>query len=233
MPGLRFYAWQGTENNCNTILFTGALNGPRPHVLVDPGGCFTPETARASYAALRETLGTDGYPFEEVGLVLATHYHNDHCLVCDLLPASGPLVAYTREDFECRETLDEKVYQTYGANMPHHPLPLYLQEGWLELGRPVRLRLQVIHTPGHSPGGISLYWPEQKVLVSGDTLFAGSVGRTDYPGGSASALRESLERLSRLDIEFLLPGHSTGEGSYLSGRQAVRRNFELAKLYVT
>lgn len=233
VQGLRYYVWQGTENNCNSVLFTDVLAGPRPHLLVDPGGCFTPETARISLNALKEALAIDGYPFEKVGLIVATHYHNDHCLACDLLPANGPLVAYTREDFDCREKLDEGIYRTYGANMPHHPLALYLQEGWLELGNPVRLRLQVFHTPGHSPGGISLYWPAQKVLISGDTVFAGSVGRTDFPGGSATDLKKSIERLSKLEIDYLLPGHSTESGSFVSGRQAVNRNFETVKLYVT
>jgi glyoxylase-like metal-dependent hydrolase (beta-lactamase superfamily II) len=67
----------------------------------------------------------------------------------------------------------------------------------------------VIHTPGHSAGSCSLLFPSEKVLFTGDTLFAGSVGRTDLPGGDFTALERSIrERLFPLgdDVRFH-PGH--------------------------
>jgi hydroxyacylglutathione hydrolase len=67
----------------------------------------------------------------------------------------------------------------------------------------------VIHTPGHSPGSICLWFAEAKVLLTGDTLFAGSVGRTDLPGGDTQALVRSIrEKLFPLgdDVRFF-PGH--------------------------
>ena len=68
--------------------------------------------------------------------------------------------------------------------------------------------LEVIETPGHTPGGVCLYLPKEKLLLSGDTLFAGSVGRTDFPGGDMAALRASLRTLSALpDDTFVVPGH--------------------------
>jgi len=64
---------------------------------------------------------------------------------------------------------------------------------------------EVIHTPGHTTGGICLY--DGETLISGDTVFAGGgFGRYDI-GGDLSMLKESLERLSKLDVEYLLPGH--------------------------
>ena len=84
------------------------------------------------------------------------------------------------------------------------------------------LELSVIHTPGHSPGSASLYWPLQKALFTGDLIFREGVGRTDLPGGDGSLLKESIKRLAELDVEWLLPGH----GNFISGAKAVRKNFD-------
>jgi hydroxyacylglutathione hydrolase len=66
----------------------------------------------------------------------------------------------------------------------------------------------VMITPGHTKGSTSLYEPEKKILISGDTVFPqGSFGRTDLPSGSSSELLQSLKRLSELKIHILLPGH--------------------------
>ncbi|PWI49420.1 hypothetical protein CEE45_01100 [Candidatus Heimdallarchaeota archaeon B3_Heim] len=67
---------------------------------------------------------------------------------------------------------------------------------------------QVLETPGHTKGSLSLYEPDKKILISGDTVFPqGSFGRTDLPSGSSSELLNSLKRLSDLEIHVLLPGH--------------------------
>jgi glyoxylase-like metal-dependent hydrolase (beta-lactamase superfamily II) len=71
------------------------------------------------------------------------------------------------------------------------------------------ITLKVIHTPGHSPGSISLYEPESKSLFSGDTLFAdGSTGRWDLIGGDQEQLLKSIRKLSTLDVKNLYPGHN-------------------------
>jgi hydroxyacylglutathione hydrolase len=68
--------------------------------------------------------------------------------------------------------------------------------------------LEVIHTPGHTPGSICLYDREHAILFSGDTVFAdGGFGRFDFPYGSMEALRSSIERLAALRVEELYPGH--------------------------
>jgi len=70
------------------------------------------------------------------------------------------------------------------------------------------LAAQVIATPGHTPGGVCLLFAAQKLLLTGDTLFAGSCGRTDFPGGDARQLGASLRRLAALDPELtVVPGH--------------------------
>lgn len=69
-----------------------------------------------------------------------------------------------------------------------------------------KMELQVLHTPGHSPGGISLYSPG--ILFSGDTLFKSSVGRWDLPNGDRTILQQSVIRLARLPLDTVVyPGH--------------------------
>ncbi|WP_292519283.1 MBL fold metallo-hydrolase [Methanoculleus sp.] len=88
--------------------------------------------------------------------------------------------------------------------------------------------LRVIHTPGHTPGGICLYDEAAKVLFSGDTVFTGgSFGRYDFPGGDRTALAASIERLAALDVEGLYPGHgepvARGGGRHIAAaREALR-----------
>ena len=68
--------------------------------------------------------------------------------------------------------------------------------------------LEILETPGHTPGGVCYYFPKDKLLLSGDTLFAGSVGRTDLPGGDMATLMNSLRKLVALpDDTLVIPGH--------------------------
>ena len=98
----------------------------------------------------------------------------------------------------------------------------YLKEGDLIIGRH---EFQIILTPGHTPGGLSVYWPRHKILISGDIIFMQSVGRSDFPGGDSRALKESVEHLSKLPVELLVPGH----GPAIQGAEKVRNNFEFVR----
>ena len=71
------------------------------------------------------------------------------------------------------------------------------------------LRGSVIHTPGHTEGSVCIYFPAQQKLIAGDTLFAGSIGRTDLPGGSMDKIMRSLHRevLALPDETVVVPGH--------------------------
>ena len=71
-----------------------------------------------------------------------------------------------------------------------------------------KVELQVIHTPGHTPGSICLYIPKENVLISGDTLFAGSIGNISFPTSKPKLMWESLKKLSKLTPDTkVLPGH--------------------------
>ena len=119
----------------------------------------------------------------------------------------------------------------FGVRIPEFTPLFYLKEGDLSLGaKNSELNLQVFIVPGHSPGSICLYWPEQKVLITGDVVFYGSIGRTDFPSGSLSQLKQGIDKLSKLDVEYLVPGHNTELGSIVQGKQNVERNFQGVKL---
>lgn len=74
-------------------------------------------------------------------------------------------------------------------------------------------RWRVLHTPGHTPGSLCLYEPRERVLISGDTVFAEGVGRTDFPSGNFKDLVRSIELLAGLDVRVVLPGHGEPAGS--------------------
>ena len=82
--------------------------------------------------------------------------------------------------------------------------------------------MQIFHTPGHSPGSISLYWPVQKALFTGDLIFKDGIGRTDLPGGDSSKIKASIKKMAELEVTWLLAGH----GEIVSGLKQVRKNFE-------
>jgi glyoxylase-like metal-dependent hydrolase (beta-lactamase superfamily II) len=82
-------------------------------------------------------------------------------------------------------------------------------------------------TPGHSPGSLCLYWPDRKVLFTGDVVFFQGIGRTDLPGGNGTELKKSIQRISQLDTEYLLTGH----GEILVGKEAIKENFQKIEAY--
>ena len=125
----------------------------------------------------------------------------------------------SQEEYQYLYGEGSDLFLAMGSRAPRIPFQLFLKEGTLNLGDK---SIQVIRTPGHSPGGICLYWEEKKALLSGDTVFYMGVGRTDFEGGDIDALADSVERLSRLDVEYLIPGH----GEMLKGKKAVANNFK-------
>jgi len=120
--------------------------------------------------------------------------------------------------------VDGNIYKRSGGT-----IDIYLQEGELHLANGSQTTLQIYHSPGHSPGHITIYWPEGKVLIAGGVIFYRSTGRVDLPGGSAKTLKQSIERLSELDIEYLLCGHPYGHPGIIKGRSVVQESFRFIK----
>jgi len=214
------YVWQGRDNNCNTYVFKQAFDEKR-HVVIDPGHVITPSLREPGLEHLYEEMRKDGIDPDEIGMVILTHCHPDHC-------EAAPKI---REDKKALVVLHEAESPFYARFMGGR-VDLFANEGDLELGSDDPLRLKIYHSPGHSPGHITIYWPEQKVLIAGDLIFYRSTGRVDLPGGNARQLKESIERLSGLDIEYVLCGHPYGHPGIIQGKQAVEENFSFLKQFV-
>ncbi|MGE5130133.1 MAG: MBL fold metallo-hydrolase [Sphingomonadaceae bacterium] len=165
--------------------------------LVDPGG---------DLERILEALRRSGAELEKI---LLTHGHIDHCgATAELRRLTGvPVEGPQREDRFWIEQLPAQ-----SRRFGFAPMEAFEPERWLEQGDSVRfgsVTLEVRWCPGHTPGHVVFFAPEERLAFVGDVLFAGSVGRTDFPRGDPAALVRSIrENLFPLgdDVAFL-PGH--------------------------
>lgn len=143
-------------------------------------------------------------PFkEQIETIILTHCHFDHIAhVAQIQAMCNAEVCIHHDDAEGL-TEDKLNLSPMFAGRFTPVIPDRILHGGERIGE-----LTVIHTPGHTPGSISLYDEEKKVLFSGDTLFSdGGFGRTDFIGGSVIDLHASIERLAELQVTGLYPGH--------------------------
>ncbi len=144
--------------------------------------------------------------------IIHTHAHFDHCL--GTKPVSdefeGSKIALHKDDLDLYQNIHSQC-KLFGIKFTGEikELDFYLEDNQiLEFGKS---KLEVIHTPGHSPGSVCfhLHTPEKPILFSGDTLFAGGIGRTDLWGGNYETIMKSIKnRLLNLEDEtVVIPGH--------------------------
>lgn len=137
--------------------------------------------------------------------IINTHAHFDHVGVNQALKdATGAEIMIHEKDEDLLKAVADQAF-LYGLDVPPSKPDRLLKDGdEIEIGR---IKLKVIHTPGHSEGGICLLG--DGFLFTGDTIFAGSAGRTDFPGGDMEKLLRSIrERLALLpDDTHVFPGH--------------------------
>jgi glyoxylase-like metal-dependent hydrolase (beta-lactamase superfamily II) len=181
------------------------------------------DTATPSVRWLTQQLGDEGWVLR---FVISTHRHWDH------IGDNAEAVIATGA------TLAAHLADRHGLEQPDPmsaPFPIPPSVPALDLAEGSRIRfgdidLTVLHTPGHTEGSVCLLSDEERVLLSGDTLFAGGWGRTDLPGGSSEAMVDSLARLATLDPGLtVLPGHGpeTSIGRELPWLQTVAQERKL------
>ncbi len=180
-----------TQTNCYVV----GCEQSREGVVIDPGG--HPERV---LRVVRE-MGL------AVRYVLNTHCHFDHMAAnADVVAATGAMLALHPAELPILQARGGASW--FGVPVKESPLPdLELEDGQaLEVGS---LRFQVLHTPGHSPGGVTFYLEEEGVAFDGDVLFAMGVGRTDLPGGDWETLMRSIHEVlfALPDDTALYPGH--------------------------
>lgn len=162
---------------------------------------------------IAEIIEKNGY---DLKYIIATHGHSDHVCGNRLLRGMTDAKIVMHED-DAEFFGKPSVLQYFAAfGLEHSPEPdIKVKDGdIIEIGE---VKLEVIHTPGHTPGGMCLY--NAPNVFTGDTLFAGGVGRTDFPGGDHHTLFESINnRLFVLPDETVVwPGHGYGGNSSTIG----------------
>ena len=164
-------------------------------IIVDPGGDAPILKSRIAEMDLKPAA------------ILLTHAHYDHAHHAKILKDTYQIPIYIHEA-EKQTLTDVRMNVSAMFGKPE----TYEADVFLKDGQEFTLagfEIVTLHTPGHTPGGACYYFKDQKVLVSGDSLFCGSVGRTDFPGGSMSSLVRGLkEKVMVLPRDTqVLPGH--------------------------
>lgn len=166
-------------------------------LVIDPGA-----DAKHLLAEMeRMNLQVAGYPL--------THGHYDHVCALGELHAARPAPCFMHPEdltwaFTSRNQNPPWYTQPDPETVPEIN-PAWTQDGSFSIGD---FTFETLHLPGHSPGSVGFYFPEDHLLIGGDVLFKGSMGRTDLPGGDTATLYASLRRLAKLPPEtVVVPGH--------------------------
>ena len=194
----------------NAVLIDG-----REKLLIDPG-------RPRRWPALKSLIEADGLDPADISLLLFTHSHPDHLEAGRLLAREyGADLALAEPEISFLKTSQGLEFFSPEDHLsvaagPYTPL----QEGFWSFGGH---SLELLLTPGHSPGGLSLFFPAEKVLAVGDLYFPGTIGAFHYPGGRARDMYASVARLEALaGVETVLCGH----GPAIVGRAAILANYE-------
>ncbi len=185
------YFIPGTGMNSNSVLVLDEKK-----LLVDPG---LPD----NYYLLG-VLEELGIAPEEVDIVVNTEPHADHCGGNSMFKNAEVYAGKDAADYISAADPKYTASDLFGLKLQKRKVKPLSDKQEILLGK---TKLVVLSTPGHAPGGISLYEPDLKILVCGDVAFKNGVGRTDLPGGDMKKLRKSLEKLVTLDFDVFLPGH--------------------------
>jgi len=142
-----------TTNNCNSYL----IDGPT-RVLIDPGHSRL-------FGHVELGLKQLGLTIADLALVICTHAHPDHIEAVQLFKGSPALFTLHQEEWNWTATIGKQMSAAFGIDLDSIKPDFFLKGGDLTLDE---LELKIFHTPGHSPGSATLYWPAQKALFIGN-----------------------------------------------------------------
>jgi glyoxylase-like metal-dependent hydrolase (beta-lactamase superfamily II) len=204
---LYFYPEQGMLD-CNTYVVTGP-----PGIIIDPGNS-------QFLAARLEGLRLDGISPADISVIVNTHLHIDHCGANEAFKKiSGAKIALHPVQKQNYQLVVVDGARLFGIEPPDFAEDYLLDDNLLN--NSVRL----IPSPGHSPDCVCFYNRADRWLACGDVLFQMNTGRVDLPGGDGPLLKKSIEALSVLDVEYLLPGHM----GVIVGAAEVAENFSFIR----
>ncbi|MCX9084709.1 MAG: MBL fold metallo-hydrolase [Candidatus Methanoperedens sp.] len=157
--------------------------------------------------------------------IIITHCHYDHSGGAGVVAsATGAKIAIHKDDGVLLEDSNATASKFFGKKTPQIKPDILLK------GKETFGSLEVIHTPGHTPGGICLYDAVTKTLFSGDTVFEeGSFGRTDLYGGDQGKLIESIRKLTLLDVDIMYPGH--GDAVSKNANEQIKLSLAMASQF--
>jgi glyoxylase-like metal-dependent hydrolase (beta-lactamase superfamily II) len=209
-PAIYYYPFTASiENNCNSVLLDGD-----EMILIDPGH-------KHLWPKLKSSIIEDGLKPEDIKMVIHTHCHPDHMEAGQVLEDDyNSVQAMSPQEKEFYDGPGLKFFPWMGLDTPRGHIGKLIPEGPFALSDKT---LQIYLTPGHTPGGICIHWPEAGLLIGGDLVFRGSFGRTDFPGGNSGLLFDSIKRMRDLDnVELILTGH----GPSIVGKANVASNYK-------
>jgi len=197
--------------DCNTYVIKGS-----PTIAIDPG-------STRFLTVLLEKMHRDDINVKDIDIITNTHLHCDHCSANEALKqlSGARILSHPLQ----KQFYNAAVIET--AKFFGLPPAEFTADGYIDSNKldTAGTEFELIPSPGHSPDSICFYCPEDKLLICGDVIFAGNTGRVDLPGGNAEELKQSIEALARLEIEYLLPGHT----SIINGNEKVKSNFDFIK----
>ena len=196
---IKHFVFGPFQTNCYVV------SNEQHTLLIDPA-CYTPYEQQQLYNYINRQSIINRQSSNRQLSIVATHGHLDHLWGAAWATETWHTPVLMHEaDIPLARAMQQQ-YDMFGIRQKAIPFPIKpLNENKFSI---FNFQFSIISTPGHTPGSICLYFPEDNVLFSGDTLFHMGYGRTDLPGGNFAQLMDSLERLMTLPPSTrVLPGH--------------------------